>query len=390
MKARIQGKDSGALPDLERVETPFLALDPLRMERNILRLRDRMRRLNVVLRPHLKTGKSVEIARRLFDGGVGPATVSTLREAEVFADAGFTDILYAVGIAPAKLERVIALRQRGVDLCVLLDSLEQARAVAEASRRNDERIPALIEIDCDGHRGGLPPDDPRLIEIARLLESGGAQMRGVLDHAGESYHCRSEAELVAAAENERASAVAAAGRVRAAGLPCPVVSVGSTPTAHFARHLDGVTEVRAGVYVFFDLVMAGIGVCRFDDVALSVVTTVIGRRPEKGWILVDAGWMAMSRDRGTSHQRCDHGYGLAASMGGAFWDDLLMMDANQEHGTLAIRPDSGARLPDLAIGTRLRIYPNHACATAAQFERYHVIETGSEALAAVWPRIRGW
>lgn len=390
MKDRLNGKDRSGRASLARLETPFLALDAARMQRNIVRLRDRTGRLGVGLRPHLKTGKSVEVARRLFDGGVGPATVSTLREAEYFADAGFTDMLYAVGIAPHKLERVVALRKRGVDLGVILDSPEQARAVAEISRRCGERLPALIEIDCDGHRGGLPPDDPRLIDIAGLLEKGGAQMRGVLDHAGESYHSRSEAELIAAAEKERVSAVAAAERVRAAGLPCPVVSVGSTPTAHFARRLDGVTEVRAGVYVFFDLVMAGIGVCRLEDLALSVVTTVIGRRPEKGWILVDAGWMAMSRDRGTARQRTDQGYGLAAAMDGTLFPDLLMTDANQEHGTLAVRPGSGARLPDLAIGTRLRIYPNHACATAAQFDCYHVVETGGESLTAVWTRIRGW
>jgi len=77
-------------------------------------------------------------------------------------------------------------------------------------------------------------------------------------------------------------------------------------------------------------------------------------------------------------------------MDGTLFPDLLMTDANQEHGTLAVRPGSGARLPDLAIGTRLRIYPNHACATAAQFDCYHVVETGGESLTAVWTRIRGW
>src|SRR3546814_5890947 len=104
------------------------------------------------------------------------------------------------------------------------------------------------------------------------------------------------------AERERRAAVDAAQVLRAGGLPCPVVSVGSTPTAMFAENLDGVTEVRAGVFVFFDLFMAGLGVCRQDDIALSVLTTVIGHQPEKDWILVDAGWMAMSRDRGTAGQ----------------------------------------------------------------------------------------
>src|SRR3546814_5431242 len=120
--------------------------------------------------------------------------------------------------------------------------------------------------------------------------------------------------------------------LRDAGLPCPVVSVGSSPTAHFARNLDGVTEVRAGVYVFFDLVMAGIGVCTLDDIALSVLTTVIGHQHDKGWIIVDAGWMALSRDRGTQSQRVDQGYGVVCDEAGSPLPGLLVTGANQEHG----------------------------------------------------------
>lgn len=372
------------------VDTPYLALDPERMDRNIARLDRRMRELGVTLRPHVKTHKSIEVGRRTCGGGAGPITVSTLREAEVFADAGFRDIVYAVGIAPAKLERVAALRRRGVELCVILDSVDQAAAVAEMSHRTGDRIPALVEIDADGHRAGLIPEDPGIIEIARALEERGAAMRGVMVHAGESYNCATPDALAAAAENERAAVVVAAERLRAAGLPCPVVSVGSTPTAHFARNLDGVTEVRAGVYVFFDLVMAGIGVCTLDDIALSVVATVIGHRPEKGWIITDAGWMAMSRDRGTATQAVDQGYGVVAAMDGRLYDDLVMIRASQEHGTLAVRPGSGASLPELPVGARVRVFPNHACAVAAQHDRYVVFPTGGEDVIAEWELFRGW
>jgi D-serine deaminase-like pyridoxal phosphate-dependent protein len=164
--------------------------------------------------------------------------------------------------------------------------------------------------------------------------------------------------------------------------------VGSTPTAHFARELTGVTEVRAGVYVFFDLVMAGIGVCNVDDIALSVLTSVIGHQRSKGWILVDAGWMAMSRDRGTAKQRIDQGYGAACDVSGNVYPDLIMVEANQEHGILALRPGSVAALPELPVGTPLRILPNHACATAAQHDRYRA--TSGDVVTAVWPRFSGW
>ncbi len=376
---------------LETVDTPCLVLDAARMERNVHRLRARLTPMGVSLRPHLKTAKSVEVARVMMSSPSGPATVSTLKEAEQFADGGVRDMVYAVGVSPAKLARVQALRSRGVDLVVILDSVEQADAVAAASRQSGKPIPALIEIDCDGHRAGVKPDDAaRLAAIGRALVDGGAELRGVLTHAGGSYGARSVAALEQCAEEERAGTVRAAELLRAAGLPCPVVSVGSSPTAHFSRDLTGVTEVRAGVFVFFDLVMAGVGVCAIDDIAISVLATVIGHQKDKGWILVDAGWMAMSQDRGTSRQPVSQGYGVVCDVNGKPLGDLIMAEANQEHGIIALRAGSTAALPDLPIGTRVRILPNHACSTAAQHGAYQVVRGTSLDVEAVWPRFNGW
>jgi D-serine deaminase-like pyridoxal phosphate-dependent protein len=370
--------------------TPCLVLDADRMERNIARLRARLDGLGVALRPHLKTTKSVEVARRVMNSPAGPATVSTLLEAEQFVAAGVRDIIYAVGIAPAKLPQVLALRAQGADIAVVLDTVEQAQAVARASRQAGERIPALIEIDCDGHRSGVRPDDAqRLLDIGRALVEGG-ELRGVLTHAGGSYTARGAEALRQCAEAERRSVVDAAAILRAAGLPCPVLSVGSTPTAHSATDFTGVTEVRAGVFVFFDLVMAGVGVCQVDDIALSVLATVIGHQREKGWILVDAGWMALSQDRGTRKQDVDQGYGVVCDITGQPCADLIVADANQEHGIITVRPGSSGVLPELAIGDRVRILPNHACATGAQHRSYHVVRGRSGKVEAEWPRFGGW
>jgi D-serine deaminase-like pyridoxal phosphate-dependent protein len=380
----------GAARTLDHLATPCLILDAERMERNIARLHARMDRLGVTLRPHLKTAKSVDVARRVMNTPAGPATVSTLLEAEHFVAAGVRDLIYAVGIAPAKLPQVLALRARGADIAVVLDTVEQAQAVARASRQAGSPIPALIEIDCDGHRSGVRPDDAKhLLDIGRALVDG-AELRGVLTHAGGSYSARGAEALRQCAETERRSVVDAAAILRAAGLPCPVLSVGSTPTAHSATDLTGVTEVRAGVFVFFDLVMAGVGVCQLDDIALSVLATVIGHQREKGWILVDAGWMALSQDRGTRKQDVDQGYGVVCDTTGRPYADLVVADAHQEHGIITVRPGWGGVLPDLAIGDRVRILPNHACATGAQHRSYHVVRGPSGQVEAEWPRFGGW
>jgi D-serine deaminase-like pyridoxal phosphate-dependent protein len=372
------------IPMLASVPTPCLLLDEAVMTRNIARLHARLAGTGVVFRPHLKTAKSVEVARRLMTGPTGPAMVSTLREAEEFAAAGVTDLTYGVGVALAKLDRVAAIRAGGCDLAVILDTVEQAAAIA---RRGDD-IPALIEIDCDGHRSGVAPGDTeRLLAIARALPAGGP--RGVLTHGGESYVAGGPEALRAAAAGERAAVVRAAAVLRDAGFACPVVSAGSTPTFLAAESFEGLTEFRAGVSVFFDLVQAGIGVCAPEDIAVSVLTEVIGHQPAKGWTVTDAGWMAMSRDRGTAAQAVDQGYGLVRDAGGLPFGDMIVAAANQEHGVLAARPGSTGAAPMPPIGTRLRVLPNHACATAAQYDRYHVIGADGE-IAAVWPRFGGW
>ncbi|MFB7656696.1 MULTISPECIES: DSD1 family PLP-dependent enzyme [unclassified Streptomyces] len=374
-------------------DTPFAVVDVHKALRNIERLAGRADRLGVTLRPHIKTAKSLDVAALMHGGAPCPVTVSTLAEAEAFADGGYTDITYAVGIDPHKLPRVVALLRRGVTLRVLLDSREQAAFVTDAARAAGLAIPAQIEIDCDGHRGGLKTDAPELPDVGRILHEAGC-LDGVLTHAGESYFAYTPEDQRLAAKNERDTAVTAAQRLRAAGLPVHTVSVGSTPTAFAVEDLTGVTELRAGNYVFFDLVMAGLAVCGVEDLALSVVVTVIGHRPEYGWIVTDGGWMAMSRDRGTATQAQDQGYGLVLDLAGNPIPNLIMSAASQEHGTLTTR--DGADLPDLPVGTRLRILPNHACATAAQHAGYHVIDsarlpsTDAPVIQANWERITGW
>lgn len=374
------------MTSLATVATPSALLDLERAERNQLRLSEHLCALGVPLRPHVKTAKSIPAIRLALRGQPGGVTVSTLREAAACLDAGILDILYAVGIAPQKLENVAALRGRGAQLTVILDSVAAAAAIAAHRARKGDGIPALIEIDCDGHRAGVLPQSDVLLEIANIL---GPDLRGVMTHAGESYHCTSVESKRAMAAQERDAVVSAATRLRLAGHRCAVVSVGSTPTALFAQDLQGVTEVRAGVYLFMDLVMAGLGVCAVDDIALSVLVTVIGHQEQKGWLLTDGGWMALSRDRGTSAQAVDQGFGVVCDVDGRVRPELVMSGANQEHGIIARRDGARWDVQSLPVGARLRILPNHACATASQYDGYHLL-VGGELSGEYWARFNGF
>lgn len=375
--------------NLSELDTPTLLLERGKVTANAARMRSHIAALGPQLRLHVKTAKSLEVTRLVQGEAAGPITVSTLKEAEEFAGHGYRDILYGVAFAPNKLARALALVASGVKLKVVLDSPDTAKALASKLKPGDPALPVLIEIDCDGHRAGLKPDDAQILEIAKALASTPAKVCGVMTHAGGSYECRSIGAIRAMAAKERDAVVVAANRLRGAGHDASVVSVGSTPTATYAEDLAGVTEVRAGVFVFFDLVMAGIGVCRVEDIAISVLGTVIGHQREKGWTLIDAGWMAMSRDRGTSKQPVDQGYGLVCDAAGRPIPDFIMSDASQEHGILSHRSGDPGRMPDLPIGTQVRILPNHACATAAQYGEYRVLE-GGDRVAQTWPRFSGW
>lgn len=374
---------------IQELGTPTALIDTQRMEHNIERMQERMNALGVRFRPHVKTSKCPPVANAQIASGAQGITVSTLKEAERFFKTGFTDILYAVGMVPSKLPQALALCQRGCDLKILVDNVEAAREIGSFGKVHEIAFEVWIEIDTDGHRSGIKPDADGLLEIARILHDAGMCLGGIMTHAGSSYDYDDHAALLAISEQERAGAVRAAQRLRDAGLSCSAVSIGSTPTALSAEHLDGVTEVRAGVYVFFDLVMHNVGVCKIDDIALSVLTTVIGHQEEKGWAIVDAGWMAMSRDRGTQKQAHDFGFGQVCTEDGNVLEDYILSGVNQEHGILSRTGEPDRSIAEhFPIGTRLRILPNHACATGAQHPEYQAVLPGGN--IETWPRFYGW
>jgi D-serine deaminase-like pyridoxal phosphate-dependent protein len=370
---------------LADLDTPALVLDRARLAANTARMVMQARRHNVRLRPHVKTIKSVE-ALRFALPDVDAITVSTLREAEYFGAAGYRDILYGVGLTPGKIPRIAALRARGLDVHAVVDNRDAAAAFAHASAPA-AGFSAYIEIDTGAGRGGVSPDSEELTAIAHLLKEGRVALRGVMTHAGHSYACADAQGITGVAESERSGAVRAAERLRAAGFSAPEVSVGSTPTVVHGASFDGVTEIRPGVFFTMDLFQSQLGVCAIDDLALSVVASVIRWRPQERKFLVDAGALALSQDRSTARQSNDTGYGLVGGMAGPPWPGACVTTVYQEHGVVSVPP--AIRPSDVPVGSKVRIWPNHACMTAAAYTQYHVTD-GGEVVVAQWPRVNHW
>ena len=370
---------------LNQAETPAAVLDEVRLRRNVDWMRARASTAGLSLRPHMKTAKSIEVARWATEGHFGGVTVSTLAEAEFFAAHGITDITYAVCITPDRVARASDLMDRGASLTLITDHPGVARQLAEARVSRPLRV--LVEIDSGEHRTGVHPESPDLLAIASILNAGpSTALGGVLTHGGHAYGCASVDDIRRVAEEERAAVVRAAQRLRASGLPCPVVSAGSTPTAVHAASFEGLTELRPGVYMFFDLAQVGLGTCALDDIALSVLSTVLSHRPENGRLVIDAGGLALSKDVGASAHLPDVGYGWLVDVETqARIGDLRIVAADQEHGYV-----EGTNIPfdRLAVGQRVRVVPNHACMTAAAYDGYLVAR--GDTVVGQWPRINGW
>ncbi|MEM9300798.1 MAG: alanine racemase [Pseudomonadota bacterium] len=375
----------GTLDDLP---TPALLIDLDVVKRNSAAMASRFESLGVALRPHLKTAKAVEVARLATRGHGGGLTVSTLAEAAFFAQAGFRDITWAVTAVPARLAAADEIqRTQAAVIGLIADDPELAGALGAEAARLGTRFRVHVEIDSGEHRTGLAWDDPLVRTTAGVIHAHPAlELAGVLTHGGHAYGSFDPVEIARIAEEERLAVVRAAGRLREAGLPCDVVSAGSTPTAIHGRRFDGLTEFRPGVYTLFDLAQVARHCCRIEDIAVAVLTTVLSRQPRHDRAIVDAGALAVSKDLSAAGALPDTGYGwLVARDGNTRVGNLHLEQLDQEHGYATGSPED---LDSLRPLQRLRVLPNHACITAACHDAFWVVSGGQ--VVDRWPRVSGW
>ncbi len=347
---------------ISEIPTPALLLDREKLESNLVGMAERARSLGVGLRPHIKTHKCVEIARRQVELGAHGLTVSTLHEARVFQEAGFDDLTWAFPLISSRLEEALELAEGG-RVALLVDTLESALALAGTGTP----VRVFLKVDCGYHRAGVDPDGDYALEVARALcGARDLAFEGILTHAGHSYRRRGREALLEVARQERDVMVTFADRLRGEGLSVPIVSVGSTPTMSVIDDLEGVDEIRPGNYAFYDLSQVVYGAAEVAQCALTVLASVVSHQPGSAHSLVDAGALAMSKDAGPTDLGHD-------SLGAVFADyERSLLDPSarltglsQEHGHLA---------SPRAVGERVRILPNHSCLTAAQFDRYWVVD----------------
>lgn len=372
--------------NLQTIKTPSLVLDLARVTRNAERIGRRVRDFGARLRPHVKTHKCIEVARLQTRASSGAITVSTLAEARAFQSHGFLDILYAVPIEPGKFGEAIELAKSCDQLSLITDDTEIPALLNDAARRAGVTLDLFLKVDCGYHRCGVEPIEHEAFEIPQqIVASSNLRFAGILTHAGHAYHCRSKEELLCTAQHERDLMTEFARELRAKGLPVETISIGSTPTITNVDHLTGIDEVRPGNYIFFDAFQATLGSCSLEDCALTVLAAVIHRDRIRRKVVIDAGAIALSKDRGAVEFDATCGYGQVYDVEGNGLG-LRVDSLSQEHGEVVVQDEK--IFDQLEVGARLRVLANHSCLTAAQHSHYHVMEDGR--IVDRWEIQRGW
>ncbi len=370
----------------EGIKTPGLVLDIVRLRQNAERMSEVARRSNVRLRPHVKSHKCVEVARIQTARHDGAITVSTLAEARAFAKHGFTNITYAVPIERGKFDGAIEILQSGVKLNLLTDDFSTVKLLDEACGKAGVGFDVFVKIDCGTHRVGAQPHRPEAIEIPRLIaDSKNLNFAGILTHAGHSYDVKTKEEILAVARHERDVMAELAERLRSQSIEVPTVSIGSTPTMSLIDDLTGIDEIRPGNYIFYDNFQATLGSCSFEDTALTVLAAVVHKDNVRRKFVVDAGGIALSKDRGPVGLDPECGYGRVLDLEGID-TGMRITGVSQEHGE--IMANDSPIFERLNVGDRIRILANHSCMTAAQHSHYNVLENGE--IVDRWEIHRGW
>jgi D-serine deaminase-like pyridoxal phosphate-dependent protein len=348
---------------LNDLPTPQVFVDRARLLRNI----DRVQRLadsaGKALRPHVKTHKSPVIARWQLDRGAAGICCAKIGEAEVFADAGISDIRLAYPINPVNATRLLSLMDRAA-VSIVVDHLGVARAWSDAMQRDRRTLDVLVKVDVGFHRCGIDPDARPIDFIRHVAAMPGLRVCGLLSHAGHGYRAVSAEELSAVAHRESEILGSLRAGAAAAGVQLDEISVGATPTLRFSAGEAGPTELRPGNYVYNDRTQVGLGSAALEDCALTVLATVVSR-VSADRIILDCGSKTLSSDQAPAP-----GYGAVLTTDGSAIDESLTIERlSEEHATVRVH---GATT--LEPGARVRVLPNHSCVVSNLVDEIRLID----------------
>jgi D-serine deaminase-like pyridoxal phosphate-dependent protein len=352
---------------ISELATPAVLIESSRLTNNLSKMQAAVNARGIRLRPHAKTHKSPHIARLQIERGAVGICCAKLGEAEVFADAGFSDIRLPYPLNPVNADRVFALAGR-IALSFIVDDPAVAQAWSKLAEERGRTLDVLIKVDVGFHRCGIDPDSPAAAGTVRAVAAmPGLRFRGLLSHAGNGYHASSEGEAREVAARE---AQILRDLVAAAGVACEEISVGATPTARFSVEEHGITEMRPGNYAYFDRTQVALGAAAWEDCALTVLARVVSR-PARDRIIFDSGSKTLTNDGARGFTNMPGHGAVLRDLGGGEPDPALVIERlSEEHATVrVVEGDSPLR-----TGALVRIVPNHSCVVSNLVDQVWLVD----------------
>lgn len=352
-----------------KLDTPALLLDLDLLEKNLGEISFIASSNNISWRPHIKTHKSVQIAKMQLERGACGITVAKLEEAEVMAAAGIVDILIAYPLSSKqKLERLRTLTDHA-KITIAIDSLEQAKIVDEAFY-GASPITGWIKVNSGLNRCGVEVKE--VLELAtEITRLSNIHLTGIFTHAGHSYAATSLEQIKSIAKCEAQTVLDSATLCEQAGIPIKHRSIGSTPTFRYGATIDGITEIRPGNAAFYDMCQVGLSVATVSQCALTVLTSVASVKKDR--IIFDTGSKALALDQGAHGNKSVVGFGSVIGH-----PEVTIERLSEEHGVATLSETS-----TLALTDKVQIIPNHACVVANLFDEYNVHRSG--VIVDTWP-----
>lgn len=371
--------------NIDTLRTPSFLIDLNRFEQNCKRLAYKAESLQLDFSPHVKTHKTIEGGIYQRSGRLCGITVSTMAEAEYFADNDYQKITYAFPITVDKLPDVLEISQKIELFRIVTDQEETITEIQRFAEEQETSLNVFLKINTGANRAGINADSPRLISLAKMLaEAPNINWVGILSHAGHTYSAKNKKEIEELAKAELEVLKQIKKRLAEENLVPEVISIGDTPGCSVLDDFVPATELRPGNYTLYDRMQSDIGSCEPNDVAGFVLSRVIAHYPERNTMLIGAGALALSKDPGSTHVRKDGTYGGILDN-----ENLKLVKLSQEHGL--ITSDEPINYMEHPLGSFITVVPNHSCLTAALFDHYIILDNIFDRnILDTWKPVRGW
>lgn len=353
------------------ITSPVLLIDKEKCMNNLLRMKDKADRHELVLKPHVKTHQSADIGHWMKEAGIQAITVSSVRMGAYFAENGWNDITVAFPVNPLESD-VINTLAATVDLSIMISDRHSVQLL---NNKLSHPVHVYIEIDTGSERTGFTYDQIDTIQqVAKEIQSSPKlNFKGLYSHPGHSYRSRSKTEILKVHEEARKQMAGIRQSLYSLSDEDLAICLGDTPCCSVAENFEEIDEISPGNFIFYDNMQTHIGSCTYEDIAVVLAAPVVAVYPQRNEIAVHGGAIHLSKDHVQANGHTS--YGSVVYLNSSGWsapiEDAYVRKLSQEHGIIS---GTNNLLRNIQVGDLIGIQPVHSCLTADLMMGYQTLD----------------